>query len=50
MTKNMNDVLEVLSRNCEQVLPKEDLKRKLSKNKKLKIKLGAEPTAPDVHL
>lgn len=50
MTKNINDVLEILGKNCEQILPKEDLKNKLSKKKRLKIKLGADPTAPDLHL
>ena len=50
MTKNINDVLETLSKDCEQVLPKGSLKSKLFKKKRLKIKLGADPTTPDLHL
>jgi tyrosyl-tRNA synthetase len=34
----------------EQVLPLEELKKKLKKKKKLRIKLGLDPTAPDIHL
>lgn len=33
-----------------QVLPQEDLMKKLSSGKKLRIKLGLDPTAPDLHL
>jgi len=33
-----------------QIVPQEELKKKLESGKKLKIKLGADPTAPDLHL
>ncbi len=39
-----------LMRGCEEVLPKQELEKKLLKNKKLKIKAGFDPTAPDLHL
>ena len=35
--------------NCE-VLPSQELLKKLTTGKKLKIKLGMDPTAPDLHL
>ena len=33
-----------------QIIPEEDFKKKLASGKKLLIKLGADPTAPDLHL
>lgn len=42
--------LAQLSNGAVQVLPLEDFKKKLSKNKPLRIKLGADPTSPDLHL
>lgn len=32
------------------ILPEDDFKKKLASGKKLKIKLGMDPTAPDLHL
>lgn len=42
--------IDAIKRGAVQVLPIEDLKKKLQKKKKLKIKLGMDPTAPDLHL
>ncbi len=42
--------IKKLAHGAVQVLPLEDLKKKLSKEKKLRIKLGADPTSPDLHL
>jgi tyrosyl-tRNA synthetase len=39
-----------LIRGCEEVLPLQELAKKLAKNKPLKIKAGFDPTAPDLHL
>lgn len=39
-----------LTKNCELVLPEDDLQKKLAKGKPLKVKLGMDPTAPDLHL
>ncbi|GGI91791.1 tyrosine--tRNA ligase [Legionella impletisoli] len=39
-----------LVRGCEEVLPVEEFKNKLKKEKPLKIKAGFDPTAPDLHL
>ncbi|MFY7698531.1 MAG: tyrosine--tRNA ligase [Legionella sp.] len=41
---------EELTFGCEEVLPADDLIKKLKKNKPLKIKAGFDPTAPDLHL
>src|SRR5215813_7713966 len=44
--------LEALSRRCERILTEDDLRKKLEKSAKtstpLRIKLGMDPTAPDV--
>ena len=42
--------LEVIQRGVDEILPLEELKKKLEKNKPLRIKLGMDPTAPDLHL
>ncbi len=47
---NPKEILEKLKMGTEQVIPEADLLKKLSSGKKLKIKLGADPTAPDLHL
>ena len=44
------DALEKITQGTVQVIPIEEMKRKLSKDKPLKIKLGMDPTAPDLHL
>lgn len=42
--------LAVLTSGTVQVIPQVDLKSKLETGRKLQIKLGADPTAPDLHL
>ncbi len=42
--------LEILQSGTVQVVPKVDFEKKLKSGKKLKIKFGADPTAPDLHL
>jgi len=41
---------KLLSRNVEEVIVKKHLEENLLSGKKLRIKLGADPTAPDLHL
>lgn len=41
---------KLLSRNIEEVIVKPHLEERLKKGEKLRIKLGADPTAPDLHL
>ncbi|MFC1854376.1 tyrosine--tRNA ligase [Candidatus Dependentiae bacterium] len=50
MNLSIEKQVEVLCRGADQVLPKEDLKKKLEKGRPLKVKFGADPTAPDIHL
>ena len=42
--------IELISRGTEEVLIEEELKKKLDSGKKLNIKAGFDPTAPDLHL
>lgn len=44
------DALEILKRGVEEILVEEELVAKLKENRPLRIKLGADPTAPDIHL
>ncbi|MBE2894025.1 tyrosine--tRNA ligase [Spirabiliibacterium falconis] len=46
----LNTVLAELKRGVEEILSEADLIEKLKENRPLKIKLGADPTAPDIHL
>ncbi len=43
-------VEEVLTRGVEEVIVAEDLRKKLLSGKKLRIKLGIDPTSPNLHL
>lgn len=45
-----NNTLKIIERGVEDLLPKEDLTKKLAENRPLNIKLGMDPTAPDLHL
>lgn len=45
-----NSVYSELIRGCEEVLPQQELEKKLQKGIPLKIKAGFDPTAPDIHL
>ncbi len=47
---NINETLAVFQRGADEILPLDELKKKLEKNKPLKIKAGFDPTAPDLHL
>ncbi len=46
----MDNTLEIIKSGTVQVTPESDLLKKLARGKKLKIKLGMDPTAPDLHL
>src|ERR1700753_3867582 len=39
-----------LSRNAVECLPEGELARKLESGRQLRVKLGIDPTAPDIHL
>lgn len=50
MTQAIESVLAELKRGVENIYSEEDLITKLKENRPLRIKLGADPTAPDIHL
>lgn len=47
---NTEQTLAVFQRGTDEILPLDELKKKLDKNKPLRIKAGFDPTAPDLHL
>ena len=47
---DLNTTLAELKRGVEEVLSEADLIKKRKENRPLKVKLGADPTAPDIHL
>jgi tyrosyl-tRNA synthetase len=52
-TFNMTDVkqaLDLISRGTEEIIKVEDLQKKLETGKPLQIKVGFDPTAPDLHI
>ena len=46
----VSQALEVIRRGCDELLVEEELVRKLQTGRRLRIKLGMDPTAPDLHL
>ena len=42
---NANETLAVFQRGTDEILPLDELKKKLAKNKPLRIKAGFDPTA-----
>jgi tyrosyl-tRNA synthetase len=44
------DHLQVFRRGADEVLVETELIRKLNRGKPLRVKFGADPTAPDLHL
>ncbi|MEK7121516.1 MAG: tyrosine--tRNA ligase [Patescibacteria group bacterium] len=45
-----NKIDEILSRGVEEVIDKEHLKKRLIKGDKLRVKLGIDPTSPNIHI
>ena len=50
MTQPIETILAELKRGVEDVYSEADLIEKLKENRPLRVKLGADPTAPDIHL
>ena len=54
VTDAVRQALEVTLRGCEELIPQEDWLRKLARSAAtgvpLRIKLGLDPTAPDIHI
>jgi tyrosyl-tRNA synthetase len=47
---DLDHQLAVIRRGCDELLVEEDLVRKLRTGRRLRVKLGMDPTAPDLHL
>ncbi|MGQ0510324.1 MAG: tyrosine--tRNA ligase [Betaproteobacteria bacterium] len=50
MTIPVSEALEVIKRGCDELIVEEELARKLKTGRVLRVKLGLDPTAPDLHL
>ena len=48
--KDIDTVLHQLKHGAVHIIPEQELKKKLASSKPLTIKLGMDPTAPDLHL
>ncbi|MDH4175131.1 MAG: tyrosine--tRNA ligase, partial [Betaproteobacteria bacterium] len=46
----MAEALELIKRGAAELIVEEELARKLARGKPLRVKLGLDPTAPDLHL
>ena len=46
----VDQALALLSRGTHEILVEDELKKKLASGRKLRIKAGFDPTAPDLHL
>ena len=47
---DVKQALELISRGTEEIIKLEDLQNKLASGKTLRIKVGFDPTAPDLHI
>ncbi|WP_432408397.1 tyrosine--tRNA ligase [Wukongibacter sp. M2B1] len=47
---SIEEQLKIISKGVEEIINVEDLKRKLSTGRQLVVKLGLDPSAPDIHL
>lgn len=50
MTLSVDAQIDLLARGCEHIYSREELAKKLASGRQLRIKLGMDPTAPDIHL
>lgn len=48
--RSVEEAIELISRGADEILPVEALKEKLKSGRRLVIKAGFDPTAPDLHL
>ena len=48
--EKIEEILQIIKRGVEEVLPEDGLVKKLKENRVLRIKAGFDPTAPDLHL
>ena len=50
LTEHVTEALARIKRGCDELIVEEELVRKLKTGRVLRIKLGLDPTAPDLHL
>jgi tyrosyl-tRNA synthetase len=50
MTDSAGEAAQFLTRNAVDALPEGELQRQLEKGRPLRVKLGVDPTTPDIHL
>lgn len=48
--KSVDEQIKIIRRGIVDLISEEDLRKKLARNKPLNIKVGFDPTAPDLHL
>jgi tyrosyl-tRNA synthetase len=46
----IEQAVRTIRRGCEELIVEDELRKKLSGGRKLRVKLGLDPTAPDLHL
>src|SRR6476661_5060243 len=47
---DIDDQLKIIKRGCDELIVESELREKLRSGRPLKVKLGMDPTAPDLHL
>ena len=47
---SVDEALSIIQRGTDEILVESNLKKQLEENRPLRIKLGLDPTAPDIHL
>src|SRR3990167_1633063 len=50
MNKSIDEQLNIIKRGIVELIPEAELIEKLKENRPLRIKFGADPSAPDIHL
>jgi tyrosyl-tRNA synthetase len=46
----IEQAIQTIRRGCDELIVEEELRRKLATGRQLRVKLGMDPTAPDLHL
>ncbi len=46
----MNDIATILNRGVEEIIPRDEFISNLKKNNNLRLKMGFDPSTPDIHL
>jgi tyrosyl-tRNA synthetase len=47
---SVEEALELIRRGCDELIVEDELAKKLNQGRPLRVKLGLDPTAPDLHL